>query len=86
MQVSTLILTGNHGITGNHEETIKFQQELIATLSADLKEAFSHAQRLENDDEQTYYTRLSSYALFDALSDLLSSALSKNPNSSKGKL
>ena len=32
------------------EETIKFQQEIIASLSADLREALSHAKRLENDD------------------------------------
>jgi len=69
------------------EETIKFQQEIIASLSADLREALSHAKRLENDDEQTnYYTGLTSYALFDKLLDLLSTVSSKNPNSSKGKL
>ena len=69
------------------EETIKFQQEIIAMLSADLKEGLSHSQRLENDDQQThYYTRLTSYAVFDNLSTLLSTVLSKNPNTSKGKL
>ena len=69
------------------EETIKFQQEIIAMLFADLKEALSHSQRLENDDQQTYYyTGLTSYAVFDNLSALLSTVLSKNPNTSKGKL
>ena len=44
------------------EETIKFQQEIIAMLSADLKEAlFSFTK-----DQQThYYTGLTSYAVFD---------------------
>ena len=65
------------------EEAIKFQQEIITTLSANLKEVPSHSQRLENDDQQThYYTGLTSYALFDKLSDLLSTVLSKNPNTS----
>ena len=69
------------------EETIKFQQEIITILSAELKEAQSHSQRLKNDDHQThYYTGLTSYAVFDSLSDLLCSVLSKNPNTSKGKL
>jgi len=67
------------------EETIKFQQEIIASLSANLREALSHAKRLKNDDEQTnYYTGLTSYALFNKLLDPLSSVLSKNPNSTKG--
>ena len=47
------------------QETIKFQQEIITMLSAELKEALSHSQRLEKDDQQThYYTGLISYAVF----------------------
>ena len=61
------------------KETIKFQQETITMLSAELKEALSHPQRLKNDCQTHYYTGLSSYVVFDSLSDLLCSVLSKNP-------
>ena len=69
------------------QETIKFQQEIITMLSAELKEALSHSQRLEKDDQQThYYTGLISYAVFNNLSEILGHVLSRNPNTSKGKL
>ena len=68
------------------QETIKFQQEIIAMLSAELKEALSHSQRLERDDQQThYYTGLTSYAVFNNLSEILGSVLSRNPNTTPVK-
>jgi len=76
--------TGSHGLLWKR---LKFQQKIIANLSAELKETLSHSHRLINDDHQThYYTGLTSYAVFDSLSDLLCSMISKNPNTSKGKL
>ena len=48
-------------------------------MQASLKEAtLSPAAKLINDDEQThYFTGLSSYSLFDSLSNLLTSAFKK---------
>ncbi|XP_065911107.1 uncharacterized protein [Dysidea avara] len=68
-------------------QTITLQENFISQLQASLKEAtLSPAAKLMNDDEQMhYFTGLSSYALFESLSNLLTSAF-KKINSNHGNL
>jgi len=61
-----------------------FQENFISQLQASLKEGtLSPAAKLMNDDERLQY--LSSYALFDSLSNLLTSAF-KKINTNQGNL
>ena len=68
-------------------QTITLQESFISQLQASLKEAtLSPTAKLMNDNEQThYFTGLSSYALFESLSNLLTSAF-KKINSNHGNL
>lgn len=68
-------------------QTISSQEEFVSTLQASLRETkLSPAAKLKDDDEQTrFYTGLSSYTLFNSLSNLLASVCKKQ-NTNQGGL
>lgn len=68
-------------------QTISSQEEFVSTLQASLRETkLSPTAKLKDNDEQTrFYTGLSSYTLFNSLSNLLASVCKKQ-NTNQGGL